>query len=151
MKALNNIFKIIPFTSEYQEQAKGLILQGIEEYVGKLDPGFNKDLENIEESFKEHIFLIVLEEDKVIGTGGLLLRGEEPQIVRVSVKKEYRKQGLGKRIVDELISYAVKRGYKKVIVETSNDWDTAVNFYLKYGFEIMYYKDGDIYFKYDKL
>jgi len=87
----------------------------------------------------------------VIGTGGLLLGGEEPQIVRVSVKKEYRTQGLGKRIVDELISYAVKNGCKKVIVETSNDWTTAVNFYLNYGFEIMYYKDGDIYFKYDKL
>jgi len=143
--------KMIPFTKEYQKQAKELILQGIEEYVGKLEPGFNKDIDNIEESFKGHVFLVVLEKDKIIGTGGLLLGGEESQIVRVSVKKEYRKQGLGKRIVDELISYAVENGCKRVIVETSNDWDTAVNFYLKYGFEIMYYKDGDIYFKYDKL
>jgi len=151
MKALNNIIKIIPFTSEYQEQAKGLILQGIEEYVGKLEAGFNKDLDNIEESFKEHIFLVVLEGYKVIGTGGLLLGGEEPQIVRVSVKKEYRNQGLGKRIVDELISYAVENGYKRVIVETSNDWNAAVSFYLKYGFEIMYFKDEDVYFKYNVL
>ena len=143
--------KITPFTSEYQKQAKELILQGIEEYVGKLEPGYNEDLNNIEESFKEHLFLIVLEEGKVIGTGGLLLEGEAPQIVRVSVKKEYRRQELGRRIVDELISYAVKNGYKRVIVETSKDWSKAVNFYFKYGFEIMYYKDGDIYFKYDKL
>ena len=151
MISINSSIKIIPFTNEYQSEAKELILQGIEEYVGKLEPGFNEDLDNIEKSFKGHIFLLVLEENKVIGTGGLLLEGETSQIVRVSVKREYRKQGIGKRIVDELINYARIYGCKTVMVETSRDWTRAVNFYIKYGFEILYYKNEDIYFKYDKL
>jgi len=151
MQSINSSIKIIPFTNEYQSEVKELILQGIEEYVGKLEPGYNEDLDNVEESFRGHVFLIVIEDNRVIGTGGLLLQGETSQIVRVSVKRECRKQGMGKKIVDELINCAKINGCKEVTVETSKDWTRAVNFYTKYGFEFLYYKEDDIYFTYNKL
>ncbi|WP_461615474.1 GNAT family N-acetyltransferase [Clostridium sp. Marseille-QA1073] len=148
MKKADEI-NIIPFTKEYQEEAKKLILKGIKEYVGEININFNKDLNNIEEQYKDGQFLLAIHKEKLIGTGALIYSGETGQIVRMSVDKNYRNLGVGKKLLDGLIKHALESNTKKIIVETTKDWESAVNFYKKYGFKFLHYKDDDIYFYLD--
>ncbi|WP_291566178.1 MULTISPECIES: GNAT family N-acetyltransferase [unclassified Clostridium] len=142
-------FNIIPFSKEYQEETKKLILEGIKEYVGEININFNKDLNNIEEQYKDGKFLLAIHKEKLIGTGALIYNGEFGQIVRMSVDKNYRNLGIGKKLLDELIEHALKNNTKKIIVETTNNWKNAINFYKSYGFKFLHYKDDDIYFYLD--
>ncbi|WP_291579396.1 GNAT family N-acetyltransferase [Clostridium sp. UBA6640] len=148
MKMVDEI-NIITFSKEYQEGAKKLILEGIKEYVGEININFNKDLNNIEEQYKDGQFLLAIHKEKLIGTGALIYNGEIGQIVRMSVDKNYRNLGIGKKLLDKLIENALKSNTKKILVETTKDWESAVNFYKKYGFKFLYYKDDDIYFYLD--
>lgn len=134
------------FNSRYQEQARKLILEGIAGYIGELDPRFNRDLDDIDTSFKSDLFLVALDDEVVIGTGGVIYNDDTPQIVRMSVRKKYRKQGIGKRILDELIAFIKEKGETRIIVETTKDWAPAVNFYLGYGFKFFKYEGDDVYF-----
>lgn len=140
---------IITFSKEYQEEAKKLILEGIKEYVGEININFNNDLNDIEEQYKDGQFLLAIHKEKLIGTGALICNGETGQIVRMSVDKNYRNLGIGKKLLDKLIEHALKNNTKKILVETTKDWESAVNFYKKYGFKFLHYKDDDIYFYLD--
>lgn len=140
---------IITFSKEYQEEAKNLILEGIREYVGEININFNNDLNNIEEQYKDGQFLLAIHKEKLIGTGALIYNGETGQIVRMSVDKNYRNLGIGKKLLDGLIKHALESNTKKIIVETTKHWESAVNFYKKYGFKFLRYKDDDIYFYLD--
>jgi ribosomal protein S18 acetylase RimI-like enzyme len=148
MKMVDEI-NIITFSKEYQEEAKKLILEGIKEYVGEININFNEDLNNIEEQYKDGQFLLAIHKEKLIGTGALIYNGETGQIVRMSVDKNYRNLGIGKKLLDKLIEHALKSNTKKILVETTKDWESAVNFYKKYGFKFLNYKDDDIYFYLD--
>lgn len=148
MKSADEI-NIITFSKEYQEEAKKLILEGIKEYVGEININFNKDLNNIEEQYKEGQFLLAIHKEKLIGTGALIYNGEFGQIVRMSVDKNYRNLGIGKKLLDELIEHASKNDTRKIIVETTKDWESAANFYKKHGFKFLHHKDDDIYFYLD--
>ena len=69
------------------------------------------------------------------------------RIVRMSVKKELRRQGIGSAILMELISIARKRRYRRVVLETTSTWEDAVKFYSNYGFDPKEKRKGDIYFE----
>ena len=67
----------------------------------------------------------------------------------MSVAKDLRRQGVGRRILQSLCDEAVARGYKYVILETTETWNEVIAFYQSFGFRITHHKDGDVYFKLD--
>lgn len=141
---------IYPFLPRYQQEAKELILAGLTEHWGFLDAGKNLDLEDIAASYAQGLFLVAKLEHQVVGTGALLpLTNDTAQIVRMSVKVDLRRNGIGRKILDRLIEYACKHSYKQVVLETTETWQEAVKFYLQYGFSITHHKDGDVYFNLD--
>ena len=133
----SRLLDIRPIDENTQQQAKTLILCGLEEYFGFIDETLNPDLENIVANYvrRGHIFLIGMIADNVVCTGGLV--EESPligQIVRMSVAKAYRRQGFGAAILQHLTNFAKQRGYQKLLVETNNDWYDAIGFYKRLGF-----------------
>ena len=50
------------------------------------------------------------------------------------VKTTLQRQGFGQKILDYLISYAKKQGFKRIILDTTNLQEAAQNFYMKNGF-----------------
>ena len=55
---------IRPFTPDDQQATQQLILDGLAEYWGKIDPSLNTDLNKIEESYQDGYF-VVAEEDEI--------------------------------------------------------------------------------------
>jgi len=139
--------KILPFHPDDQDEVKGLILSGLKDHWGSIDFTKNFDLNDIFENYKEDVFLIASIEGKIIGTGALVRRPNEcAEIVRMYVLKKFRRSGIGKRILNQLVDTARNLGCKQIILETTETWEDVIAFYLDYGFRITHYEDGDVYF-----
>jgi ribosomal protein S18 acetylase RimI-like enzyme len=66
------------------------------------------------------------------------------KLVRMSVAKASRGQGIGKRLVAHLLDEARSRGYRRVVLETTDDWQDAIGLYRACGFQTEGFRDGDI-------
>ena len=139
--------EILPFKPENQEAVKSLILAGLGEHWGFIDPTKNPDLDDIAKSYRDDVFLVAWEKDKIIGTGALIQRtSETAEIVRMSVRKEYRRMGIGRQLLSNLIEKASRLGFNQIILETTETWQDVVKFYLNFGFQITHRQNGNIYF-----
>ncbi len=142
------MLKIIPFRPADQPVVKALILEGLVEHWGFLDESKNPDLEDIAKSYADGVFLAAWLDDEIVGTGAYIPHSaEQVEIVRMSVKKELRRQGIGRNILSELCQRAKQTGYSEAVLETTATWQGVIDFYLQFGFEITHYQDGDVYFK----
>ena len=79
-------------------------------------------------------YLVMLENEKLIGYAGFWLLMEEAHITNVAVLPEYRGQGLGKRLVKELIQLASDCGAKFMELECRVSNDVARRMYHNLGF-----------------
>jgi GNAT superfamily N-acetyltransferase len=142
--------EIRPFQPHDQEPVRDLILAGLEEYWGTLDESKNPDLQDIADSYRDGIFLVACLEQQIVCTGALLPRSAETaEIVRMSVARHLRRQGLGRQMLAELCSRAYRRGFRQVILETTATWKNAIAFYQAFGFQISHFADCDVYFTLD--
>ncbi len=82
-------------------------------------------------------------ECRVIGTGALLFENwtqhesntvQLGRIVRMSVVKEWRRMGVAKKILEQLILRAKEKGMHVLLLETTSSWKDAIAFYLNNGF-----------------
>ncbi len=139
---------ITDFRPSDQEEAKNLILSGLADHWGLLDPTLNPDLNNIAETYGQAIFLVARLEGRLVGTGALVPRSEgAAEIVRMSVAKDMRRLGLGRKILSQLVERARAAGLRKIILETTQTWNEVIAFYLSFGFRITHYQGGDVYFE----
>jgi putative acetyltransferase len=140
--------QILPFHPENQEAVKNLILDGLAEHWGQLDPLKNPDLNNISRTYASDHFLVAWDGNTIIGTGALIRRSANTaEIVRMSVAQNARRQGIGRMILVQLIFRAKKAGISRIILETTETWQEVIAFYLKAGFQITHHQDGDVYFE----
>ncbi len=145
---MGNHIKIVPFQPENQAAVKRLILDGLAEHWGWLDPHKNPDLNDIANTYAGDTFLVAWDTDTIIGTGALVHRTDDTaEIVRMSVAKKARRQGIGRMILEQLVARARDEGMSKIVLETTETWQEVIAFYLNAGFHITHSRDGDVYFE----
>lgn len=138
---------IRPFQLSDQAAAKKLILAGLVEHWGFLDPTKNPDLEDIQRSYAGCTILVACVGRSLAGTGILIpRRADTGEIVRMSVAREFRRCGIGTRILNALLQEARKRGLNKIVLETTATWQDVIEFYLSNGFRITHFHADDVYF-----
>jgi putative acetyltransferase len=131
-----------------QVEVKALILGGLIEHWGVLDPTKNPDLEDIASTYAGATFLVARQAGRIIGTGALVPRTESTaKVVRMSVAADCRRRGIGNTILNALVTHARQTGFRRVILETTDTWQEVIAFYLLFGFHITHYQDGDVYFE----
>ncbi len=145
---------IRPFRATDQSAVKALILAGLEEHWGTLDPTLNPDLNDIATTYNDATFLVAVTQDgdtdRIIGTGALKpLNATTGEIVRMSVAQAWRRRGIGRHVLDALIADARVRGLSNIVLETTATWAGARAFYEDAGFRVTYFLDGDVYFTMD--
>ena len=138
--------EIRPFHPTDQSAAKALILAGLVEHWGWLDPTQNPDLDDIAASYADGLFLVAYEGERLVATGALLPEGKKTgQIVRMSVDKDARRRGYGRVLLHALLQSAQEMGYTQVVLETTATWTEAIHFYEANGFHRTHEVGGDIY------
>lgn len=129
------------FKPEDQNVARKIVLAGLGERFGFIDEAINPDLDDIMQNYIAKGNIFVVAENKrtkeIVGTGAIVFDKSEKigDIVRVSVKVNFRGLGIGKQITRLLIESARKLNYKKVVVATEHNWASAIGLYKSLGFK----------------
>ena len=144
--------EIVRFRREDQAAVQRLILEGLEEHWGVLDPQFNADLDDIDASYAVGTVLVARDSGRIVGVGAITpIAPGEGEVKRMSVARDARRRGLGTALLMALLADARERGWRSVRLETTADWEDAVQFYCAFGFELTHYEDGtfgrDAYFR----
>jgi putative acetyltransferase len=105
-----------------------------------------KDMDDIQKNYFENggIFLGMFQDGEMICTGAIRRLDQETcELKRLWLLTEFHGQGLGYRMLQELLSIAKERGYKRMRLETDPvAQNRALNFYRQIGFyEIPSYSD----------
>ena len=136
-----------PFRPEDQEAARCLILDGLRQRWGELDERKNPDLDDIAGHYACGSFFVACLREEVIGTGALLPEADGVgRILRMSVARPWRRQGIGRRILEALLERARAAGYRRVVLETTATWEDAIAFYRRHGFRRVGVRHGDVHF-----
>ena len=146
---LNNI-EILPINMNLEKEARKLIYEGLSERFGVIDTTLNPDLQNIVENYikKDNIFIVGLYKGNIICTGALIKENDQTgRIVRMYVKKDFRRMGIARHIVKILENYGKHKKFVKIVLETTEDWKSAIKLYESCGYQKFDHFDGNIHLK----
>lgn len=132
--------KVIVYKDDYKDQVMKLIFDILEGEFGHHSKSGRPDVRNISEFYqkdeKSNFWVALNDNNEVIGTVGLSDCGNNMgYLVRLMVKKEFRRKGIGKELLDTLLDFAKSKGYRNIFLSTSDDMNEANAFYTKNGFE----------------
>ncbi len=137
-----NDLRIERFDPSMQDAFRALVLDGMAERWGAVDESLNTDLDDIDNQYENDCVLVAVDGVTVVGTGILLIRATEGEIVRMSVYRDYRRRGIGKQVLAELVKLAIGYGVKRIVVETNAKWIEARNLYEAFGFKFTHSSPG---------
>lgn len=137
-----------------QATVKALILEGLGEHFGRINPNLNPDLNDIDKTYIQpgHRFLVAELGSEIVGTAALTQ--ESPgvgRIVRVTVKPDHRRAGIGRTLIKRVIEIARERGDTRLLVETNCDWDDAIRLYQRCGFVEYDRNEEEVHFALDLI
>lgn len=141
------VVAIRPFAAGDQGAARRLVLAGLGDHFGEIDGTRNPDLDDIAAHYIRagRLFLLAERDGEVVGTGALVEEGPTiGRLVRMSVDRRHRGQGIGRALVGHLVEAARARGYRRLLVETNDDWTDAIGLYVACGFVEEDRRDGEV-------
>ena len=147
--------EVRPFVARDQRAVRDLVLAGLAEHWGELDPTLNPDLDDVASAYREALVLVGHLDGRVVACGALVpLADGRAEIRRMAVAADARRCGIGRLMIDHLRDAAAALGHRRLVLETTADWHPAVACYLASGFEITHRARGtfgtdDIWFALD--
>jgi putative acetyltransferase len=73
---------------------------------------------------------------RVVGCVGLYpLNARRAELCKMYLEKSARGQGLGKRLLEDVLAAARRSGFREVWLETNSSLTEAITLYRKYGFQ----------------
>jgi GNAT superfamily N-acetyltransferase len=143
---------IRPFTPADQVATRRLVLNGLGDHFGQIDETMNPDLDDIETHYllPGHRFVLAEYAGTIVGAGALIEEAADTgRLVRMSVDRTRRGRGIGRSLVNHLVAEARARGYRRVVIETNDDWADAIGLYRACGFVEFDRHDGEIHMALD--
>ena len=124
--------KIVRYRKKWLEGIFNLILN-IKVNEEKMRYLNRHDLWTIKKSFL--CFWVAIENNEIIGCIGLKkIDSESVLLSRFYVKSEHRRKGLGKKLFDITINYAIKHKFKDMYLGVDAVSKSGICFYKKYRF-----------------
>jgi len=104
------------------------------------------DVDNYQQEYLENrgLFLVVMDGEKLVGTGAIKKLEENiAELKRLWLLEEYHGQKIGLQVVSQLLTFARTNGYQKIRLQTSLKQERALRFYTHLGFyEIPSYRES---------
>ena len=101
------------------------------------EEGELNDVDNYQQAYNENrgLFLVVLDDNKLIGTGAIKkLEDNIAELKRLWLLEEYHGQRIGYQVVLRLVDFARTHNYENVWLQTSQKQERAIRFYSQFGF-----------------
>lgn len=114
----------------------------IQEYAQRLEvnldfQNFNEEIDHLEQHYGEPdgVFVLAKGAEGILGCVGLRRFGADAaEMKRLYVKPEGRGAGLGRSLAIEIVAWAKKLGYKRVLLDTLPSMTKAKALYRALGF-----------------
>ena len=87
---------------------------------------------------KKAIHFGAFDQDQMIGTGRVMIKGQRGKIGRLAILKPYRSQGAGMQLLNYIVSYGMESGFAELYLGALVQ---AIGFYEKAGFAA----EGELY------
>lgn len=84
---------------------------------------------------RQHVFLVAVDNDRVVGYVGMMNVLDEGYISNVAVHPEMRRHGIADRLLKELIDRAKQNKLSFVTLEVREGNSAAISLYAKHSFE----------------
>ena len=113
------------------------VLVSLERAIFKYDPwSVGQFKEELAEVGKSRYYILASEGDEVVGYGGILFisAGMEADILTLAVKPEYRKRGIARAMLAELLKWGISKGATSFMLEVRKENSEAQSLYEKEGF-----------------
>lgn len=94
-------------------------------------------------------YLVVIKDDRAVAYGGMWFILDEAHITNIAVHPEYRRKGLGSKLLAAMIRTAEEKGIGQLTLEVRRSNETAIHMYRSFGFEVagerkgFYYDNGE--------
>lgn len=129
-------FKIVPFENKHREAVLNLL-------SGVFQHKYTDDYLNTGISRK----FVLLEDNRVIGFLEYEVLFDDAEIFMIAVHPDFQGKGLGRMLMDFCVKDLQREGVRSVYLDVAVNNTRALEFYRKYGFEVVYtrkeyYKDG---------
>jgi putative acetyltransferase len=133
------VFRLREATTDDGAAIRAVVVAVMAEYGLSCDLEANDaDIQNVVASYRERggSFRVVTSiEGDIVGCGGLYPVDErQAEIRRMYLLPEARGLGVGRRLLEELISLAKERRFERVVLETASVLKEAISLYRKRGF-----------------
>lgn len=79
-------------------------------------------------------FFVAKIDKEIVGFGGIKTILDETEIMNIAVKNSFRRQGIGKLLLEKLINYAKNLNIKKIHLEVNENNFPAISLYKKLNF-----------------
>ncbi len=79
-------------------------------------------------------YIVAKQENQIVGFAGIINLPDDVEITNIVTKKNERKKGIGKLLLDKLIQMAFELK-KDISLEVNEENNAAINLYKKAGFE----------------
>ena len=122
------MLEILPMTEEHIEQ----VLQ-VEEACFSI-PWTREDFQREMRENKMAIYRIAMLDDKIVGYAGMWHVVTEGHITNVAVLEQYRRRGVAKALMEEVINIAQQKQMIGITLEVRISNIAAQKLYTKYGF-----------------
>lgn len=138
------MIEIKPIQLHQAEEVKHLIFAVCEEIFQVSEETIRRfdTMSDIDDVYSHYLdnggtFLVLLDQGRVVGSGAIRrLDNDICELKRMWFFKEYRGQGLAKKMVQMLLDFARNAGYKKVRLDLFDEQKQAqaLEFYKRIGF-----------------
>mgnify|MGYP001800689511 CR=1 FL=1 len=135
---MKNMIQISPYDPQYQTQVVELILKIQQQEFGvSITLEQQPDLLNIPNFYQQGNgnFWVALDEDNVIGTiAAIDFDNKYLALRKLFVDTNYRGYGIGKKLLNFIVYWAMKKNVKEIYLGTIDKFKLAHQFYEKNGF-----------------
>jgi len=111
------------------------LIKDLDVYQSSLYPAKSNHLDSLEELSKDNVYFVAAFVEYPIGIGAIKYSQDFGEIKRVYVDPMFRGIGIAKSIVEKLERDLVKKGFKKVMLETGVLQPEAIGLYESLGYK----------------
>lgn len=139
-------------TIRWAESADQSVLDAVAELEARVFGDASWSLASLQREFdgigQTRSIVVAAEQEQLVGYGVLMYAAESSDIHRIAVDQGHRRRGLGRRLVDELLTSAQRRGCCQALLEVAADNAPGLALYAGRGFAPMSkrlrYYPGDV-------
>ena len=91
--------------------------------------------EQIKSSEDTTVFFLAKDNSQVVGYGGMYTVLDEGYVTNIGVLPEYRRRGIGSKIVSKLIDFSKEKSLSFISLEVRVSNTAAIKLYKSFGFE----------------